>query len=324
MDHLIQSSRNCFGSGYLDRMANSRGDDQLFSDRMHGTRAVFIPVWCGKLLFTKENINQPAFLNYASLEMIVDDLPEACILLGEKDDNLYFAVGLPPSNAEVPDYFSDYGRFKRLRAIDGLMHHPSGTLLVYAKGITFWHQNHLFCGKCGSPTTSKESGHMRQCTNETCRQQQFPRTDPAIIVLVTHGQKCLLARQSIWKPGRFATIAGFVEPGESLEHAVVRETFEETGIRIDTVTYHSSQPWPFPCSIMLGFIATANSDAIEIDGQEIEDARWFSRQDIFRELNNGTLFLPPTISISYHLIAHWFNYGQLGKLGDISNPDNEW
>lgn len=324
MDHLIQSIHNCFGAGFFDRMANSRGDDQIFANRIRSKRAQFIPVWRGRPLFSAENLNQPAFLNYKTSEKIIKDLWDTSILLGQKDDILYFTVGLPPDNSAIPDQFSEYGCFRSLRAVDGLTNHPSGALLVYAKGITYWHQNHQFCGKCGNITASKASGHMRQCTNEACRQQQFPRTDPAIIVLVTNGHRCLLARQPSWKPSRFSSIAGFVEPGESLEHAVIREVFEETGVGIETVMYHSSQPWPFPGSIMLGFIATANNDTIEIDGQEIEAARWFSREDINHDLRHRTLFLPPKISISYNLIEYWFNQGTLGDLGDLVPLENDW
>jgi NAD+ diphosphatase len=141
------------------------------------------------------------------------------------------------------------------------------------------------------------------CTNTACATEQFPRIDPAIIVLVSDGDRALLGRQASWPKGRYSTIAGFVEPGESLEDAVVREVFEETGIGVQGVRYHSSQPWPFPASLMLGFSATATSRDIVRNDEELEDARWFSRQ----ELAAGAALFPATQSISFRLIENWFD-----------------
>ena len=324
MDNLAQSSLNCFGTAFLDRMSDVRRDEQWFVDQLFKPNTLFVPVWRGMNLFSKKNIHQPVFLDLASVKRMITDNFDSFIFLGMKDNRLYFAVDIQSNDSKVSDKFFDLGHFQDLKNVGALIDKQNGDLLIYAKGITYWHQNHLFCEKCGNPTASRESGHMRICINEKCKQQHFPRTDPAIIVLVTYGKKCLLARQPTWKTARYATIAGFVEPGESLEYAVVREVFEETGIHIDKVSYHSSQPWPFPCSIMLGFIAVANSYDIQIDGHEIEDAKWFSHSDVYLRIKEGTLFLPPKISISYNLIENWFNDGELGKLNDIMHPDNEW
>ncbi len=141
----------------------------------------------------------------------------------------------------------------------------------------------------------------------------FPRIDPAIIVLISDGERALLGRQASWPLGRYSTIAGFVEPGESLEDAVQREVFEETGIEVDRVEYHSSQPWPFPASLMLGFTAHAVTSEIHLHDQELEDARWFSRAD----LASGTPLVPPSVSISFRLIEHWFNAGGGRPLREI-------
>jgi NAD+ diphosphatase len=152
------------------------------------------------------------------------------------------------------------------------------------------------------------------CTNPQCGQLHFPRTDPAIIVLVTHGEQCLLGRQPTWPAGRYSIIAGFVEPGEGLEAAVAREVREETGIDIKHVRYHASQPWPFPSSLMLGFTAQAANTTIQLKDGELEDARWLSREEIAGELGRGTLRLPPEISISYRLIEGWFDASGSGCL----------
>jgi NAD+ diphosphatase len=156
------------------------------------------------------------------------------------------------------------------------------------------------------------------CTNPACRHEHFPRTDPAIIVLVSDGERALLGRQASWPVGRYSTIAGFVEPGESLEDAVAREVFEETGIKVDQIEYHSSQPWPFPSSLMLGFTAHALTTQILRRVDELEDAQWFTRAD----LASGRPLVPPGVSISFRLIEHWFDAGGGPKLREIQKPSS--
>jgi NAD+ diphosphatase len=148
---------------------------------------------------------------------------------------------------------------------------------------------------------------VQVCTNPRCGQEHFPRTDPAIIVLVTSGERCLLGRKAFWPAGLHSIIAGFVEPGESLEAAVAREVAEETGVSLQAVHYHSSQPWPFPKSLMLGFTAQAASEDIHLNDGELETVRWFSRQEIQEGLQEGSLQLPTAISISHRLIEEWFD-----------------
>jgi NAD+ diphosphatase len=166
---------------------------------------------------------------------------------------------------------------------------------------------------CGAKTVPAKHGHVLVCSDPSCRNEQFPRLDPAIIVLVSDGDSALLGRQASWPLGRYSTIAGFVEPGESLEDAVAREVFEETGIEVQHIEYHSSQPWPFPASLMLGFTAHALTRAVTLRDQELEDARWFTRAEL--AANGATL--PPRLSISYRLIEHWFDQGEGVKLRDV-------
>jgi len=186
-----------------------------------------------------------------------------------------------------------------------------GSLLAYARGMLTWHRRHLFCGLCGSPTESQEAGHLRACTDPECAQHHFPRTDPAVIMLVARGDKCLLGRQAAWPPNVYSTLAGFVEPGESLEAAVAREVFEESAIRVANVRYHSSQPWPFPTSLMLGFDAEALNDDIIVNKDELEDVRWFSRDWIKAKLAEGAedFALPREVSIARQLINDWLAQG---------------
>jgi NAD+ diphosphatase len=190
----------------------------------------------------------------------------------------------------------------------------SASLLAYARALGLWRARHRFCGVCGAPNGPARAGHVMRCTRSGCCHETFPRLDPAIIVLVTSsdGERALLGRQASWPAGRYSTIAGFVEPGESLEDAVIREVEEETGVRVGDVQYDSSQPWPFPSSLMLGFRAVARTHEITLRDGELEDARWFSRADIAA----GHPALPPAGAISARLIDGWFD--------SESQPPRRW
>ncbi len=190
--------------------------------------------------------------------------------------------------------------FEELRALSPQLDAEEAGLLAYARALSFWRSRQRHCGVCGALTLPNHAGHSLRCSDESCGQVYFPRLDPAIIVLVTDGTRVLLGRQSAWPPGRYSTIAGFVEPGESLEDAVRREVLEETGVRVTQARYDSSQPWPFPASLMVGFHARALPDRVRIGG-ELEDARWLTRE----ELGAGSVLLPPAHSISRRLIEAW-------------------
>ena len=192
-------------------------------------------------------------------------------------------------------------RFEELRPLASELDAAEAGLLAYARALIHWQRRHRFCGSCGSLNEPSRGGHVMHCSNVNCGIDSFPRIDPAIIVLVTDGDRALLGRQASWAPNRYSTIAGFVEPGESLEDAVAREVLEETGVVITHCRYHSSQPWPFPSSLMLGYMAAATPGSIVTAGEELEDARWFSREDI----RDGRAILPPTTSISRRLITNW-------------------
>ena len=179
-----------------------------------------------------------------------------------------------------------------------------GGLLVHALGLANWHRTHPRCAQCGDPTEVAEAGHIRRCPS--CGATHFPRTDPAVIMLVTDDRdRALLGHQPSWAEGRFSTLAGFVEPGESLEDAVRREVHEEVGITLADVAYAASQPWPFPSSLMVGFFATAETTDIDVDGREMAEARWFTRDELLREATNLQVKLPGVVSISRWLIETW-------------------
>jgi NAD+ diphosphatase len=176
-------------------------------------------------------------------------------------------------------------------------------LLAQARSLILWHKRRTFCSNCGSRLVMRDAGYRRHCEN--CKMDHFPRTDPVIIMVVRSRKGILLGRQTIWKPGMYSALAGFMEPGETMEEAARREVFEEAGVRVGTVTYLASQPWPFPSSLMIGLIGEAVSDEIRIDGRELEDARWFTREEL-ADMRNGThpegLTFPVRMAIAHHLV----------------------
>jgi NAD+ diphosphatase len=196
-------------------------------------------------------------------------------------------------------------QFEELRPLTAVLSTDEAGLLAYARALTIWRARQRHCGVCGAPTAPTHAGHCLLCTNPACGNEFFPRIDPAIIVLVSDGERALLGRQATWPPRRYSTVAGFVEPGESLEDAVRREVAEETGVAVSEVRYHSSQPWPFPSSVMLGFTARAAAGAAVRVSGELEDARWFTREQV----NCGEALAPPTQSISWRLIESWLKGG---------------
>jgi len=188
-------------------------------------------------------------------------------------------------------------------------------LLAYARGLANWQDATRYCSACGGPLTLISAGHRAACTQ--CERLHFPRTDPAIIVIVEHEDACLLGRQALWRPHQYSTLAGFVEPGESLEDAVRREVREESGVEVLDCDYHSSQPWPFPASLMLGFTAIAAARDIHLADGELEDARWFTPAQIVDGLRGGTLRASSPLSISYRLLEHWLRVRAQIELDEI-------
>jgi len=229
------------------------------------------------------------------------EVPEARqTLLGWFEGQRWVLVDLPESARFQPAGT----RYEELRPLLPQVAEAQARLLTYARALLVWRARHRHCGVCGSATAPRSAGHVLQCTSPSCGAQVFPRLDPAIIVLVTHAQRALLGRQPSWPPGRYSTLAGFVEAGESLEEAVTREVREETGARVHSIRYFSSQPWPFPASLMLGFHAQAPVEPIQLDG-ELEDARWFERS----ALRAGQVLLPPPHTIARRLLEAWFAGG---------------
>jgi NAD+ diphosphatase len=299
---------NILAGSYLDRAAHLRKDPAFFASALADARSRVLPVWNSRSLVAGDT-SRAKFLELAAIpeeRRNANDL----ILLGRFGGAGIFAYEV--ATPEPPQY-EDGAHFEDLRVLAAILPAEEAGLLGYARGMVSWRTRHRYCGTCGASTLAAKAGHVLICTNPLCRHEQFPRIDPAIIVLVSDGERALLGRQAAWPVGRYSTIAGFVEPGESLEDAVAREVLEETGIDIEGIEYHSSQPWPFPSSLMLGFTAHALTTQIQMRDDELQDAQWFTRDD----LASGRPIMPPNVSISFRLIEHWFNAGGGKKLQEI-------
>jgi NAD+ diphosphatase len=302
--------RNVLAGPYLDRAAHLRHDPSWFANALADERSRALPVWNLRNLIVEGDAPRAAYLELSQVAQERRNGTDL-ILLGRSGDINIFSYEI--TSAEPPQL--EVGtRFEDLRMVAANLPAEEAGMLGYARAMIAWRSRNRFCGSCGFATLPAKAGHVLICTNPVCRHEQFPRTDPAIIVLVSDGDRALLGRQAAWPAGRYSTIAGFVEPGESLEDAVAREVFEETGIEVDAIEYHSSQPWPFPSSLMLGFTAHASTSEIHLRDQELEDAQWFTRADVAA----GRPIVPPNVSISFRLIENWFNAGTDLKLREIS------
>jgi NAD+ diphosphatase len=201
-------------------------------------------------------------------------------------------------------------QWQELRAISQSLSQLEFGQLFYAQGLINWHFSHQFCAKCGARTKLASSGHSRICNNEHCAKEHFPRIEPAVIfsieTVIDGVPKLLLARQENWPDKRYSVLAGFAEHGESLELAVKREAYEEVGLSVNNIQYHSSQPWPFPASLMLGFHCETNEHDICLIDQELEQAHWYSAKEIKTAVESNQLLMPFSISISWQLVDHWY------------------
>jgi NAD+ diphosphatase len=296
---------NFYAALPLDRRAERRRDARWIAARLRLATTRLVPVWrTQSLVLGAGEAPRAGWLSVAQAERWIGDAET--VFLGLAGDVAHFALELSHLEDPSPALAETAGAaFADLRSVGPVLSQGEGALLAYARGLIHWHSRHRFCGVCGAPTRSEEAGHLRRCTNPACGAGHFPRTDPAVIMLVHDGERVLLGRQAQWPPGMHSVLAGFVEPGESLEEAVAREVFEETGIAVDEVRYRSSQPWPFPSSIMLGFTARALSTEIKLSPDEIESAAWYSRDDLRRSPEDATFRLPRRDSIARRLLEDW-------------------
>ena len=244
-------------------------------------------------------------------------------LLGTAGTRIFFAVTIGARQQEAIVGSRPDARFLDLRLASVDMDAKHAGVLAYAKSLHYWQYRNAFCGICGSGNRLASSGHKLVCDNAECGRESFPRIDPAIIVLVTHGESCLLGRNADWPPRRFSTLAGFVEPGESLEDAVVREVFEEAQVTLSGVRYASSQPWPFPASAMCGFYAEAASPDCRAS-DEMEQVRWFDAAGLEAAVRRDEVRLPPPVSIAFQLIAGWYGEQRDDSLESLVSGSGSW
>jgi len=229
---------------------------------------------------------------------------ERYFLGADPDGVAYFAVAVDASPALTGARLTG-ARLAGLREVGAVLAVRDAGLMVHAIGLEAWHRTHGFCVRCGQPTEAGAAGHVRRCAS--CDTEHYPRIDPAVIMLVLDADdRCLLGTSTRRPVNRWSTLAGFVEPGESLEQAVAREVAEEAGVTVDSVEYVTSQPWPFPSSIMLGFLAHASDPRIEVDGEEVAEARWFSRAELRTAIETGAILPPTGLSIARRLVELWY------------------
>ncbi len=291
----------------LDRMSERRSDEDWIAGLLRAGGTVVIPVWRGRnLVVGGGEAPRAARLSTDQIAAFIAEGAHA-MFLGFREGAAHFAVDLSHLDA-APAALADAAgaEFTEIRTFGHDLPREDGAILAYVKALANWHRTHRFCGRCGHATEPREAGHVRRCTNPDCEAMHFPRSDPAVIMLISRGDKAVLGRKKEWAPGRFSVLAGFVEHGESLEGAVAREVMEEVGLPVSNVRYHSSQPWPFPASLMLGYFAHAEADDLKINREELEDARWFTRAELIDEAR-AFAARPNAASIARRLIADWAN-----------------
>lgn len=307
-----------FGGSGLDRAAELRGDPGKIAGAMADGSARALPIWRGKPLFAGDEGALAGWLPVG--HKVFAEAREAPVFLGLEEGQPRFGYDISAWDPdEVPDTLGAFfdpsqqshpnlpgdQRFAELRGVMTRLNARDAELVATAKAILGWHQSHGFCARCGAKTAVAMAGWQRDCAS--CGAHHFPRTDPVVIMLITRGNSVLMGRSPGWPEGMFSLLAGFIEPGESIEAAVRREVFEEAGVRVGRVSYLASQPWPFPSSLMLGCQGEATSEQITIDPTEIEDAMWVSREemaDCFAGIN--TKMKPARKgAIAHFLIWNW-------------------
>ncbi len=295
-----------YSGGPVDRASNQRTDPAWVDATLAAAGARVIPMWQDRCIVSGEPA-VPVILAAAVAGAVVDAAAETVFLGLDDDGGGIFAIDLSSLEESRAVELAGGDRATDVRSFVGTLTPPEAALLGYARGMLYWHRHQRYCGTCGSATRSGDGGHLRSCQNEACARLHFPKVEPAVIMLVETGdapRRCLLARHRGSAPGGFSTLAGFVDVSESLEDAVRREVAEETGVVVGTVTYQASQGWPFPSGLMAGFRATALTEAVTVDGEEVLEARWFTRAQLREHAASGGR-LGREDSIDRYLLHSW-------------------
>jgi NAD+ diphosphatase len=308
-----------YTGGRLDRVAKLRKDEDWVSAAFVGDDAQTVLI-CNdqNLIAGLANGEDSPCAATLPLSVVRERLePESFtwVLLGLDGTTPTFAVDIPAECATLIPEIADAGEFVDIRRVGALVPAADAALLAYARAMLGWHRRHRYCGVCGGPTESRDAGHVRRCRSADCAADSFPRTDPVVIALVTHRRehdgvmRCLLGRHARLPRGAYSLLAGFVEPGETPEEAVAREIREEAGVEVTDVGYEATQPWPFPYSMMMGFRASATTEDIVLDGDELEDAQWFTAAEVATfgewEDESASYRLPRRDSIARVMLDRW-------------------
>lgn len=314
-DHLARSRRNRFTDVRLNRETELRDSPQWVAETLQNPGTRLVPLWRSRSLLERGDDGTKA-VYLSPLELEQPDRIQPPTLLGNDGVRDYFAVSVTDGQKDAILEQYPQAAFSDLRRASIDMAAKHAGILAYAKALHYWQHRHAFCGVCGTPNLLRSAGHRMVCSNEECARESFPRIDPAIIVLITHGDACLLGRNAKWRARHFSTLAGFVEPGESLEDAVVREVYEEVQLQLQDIRYVSSQPWPFPASAMCGFYAESVDQATG-RSEEVEETRWFTVDSLQKAIMNDEVRLSPPVSIAFRLLADWFRKNGGGDLEEL-------
>jgi NAD+ diphosphatase len=305
-------SPHVFAGNPLDRGDVQRRDQTWLEAQAQNSGSRFLPLWQLNVLIQAGPETRLGWLSPADIVRL--DIVVPPVFLGLLDGVAHFAIdvselGDPPHELNLDESW----RFEESRAAATQLSRTEAGILAQSRAQLDWHRRHQFCSVCGQPTVQGRGGQMRQC--KACHAEHFPRTDPVAIMVVCDGDRCLLgqSRGRLSRTGMYSALAGFMDQGESIEEAVRREVKEEAGIEVGEVRYHSSQPWPFPSSLMIGCHAQALTSTIRIDDEEMTDVRWFSRDEVLAALQgkNPHLRVPAPIAIAHHLIKAWAE-GEVG------------
>jgi len=314
-DHQTRSRRNQFTAVRLNRETELRDDAQWVAETLLKPNTRLVPLWRSRSLLER-NTEGTVAVYLSPTDLTEPDRIQPPTLLGNDGEREYFAVSVTDSQKDTVLAKLPEAQFADLRRASIDMAAKHAGILAYAKALHYWQHRHAFCGVCGTPNLLRSAGHRMVCSNEECGRESFPRIDPAIIVLVTHKDSCLLGRNAKWRSKHFSTLAGFVEPGESLEDAVVREVFEEVQVHLEDIRYVSSQPWPFPASAMCGFYAEAVDRSCG-SSAEVEETQWFTVESLTEAVLNNEIHLSPPVSIAFRLLADWFRKNGGGSLEEL-------
>lgn len=298
-----------FTGSRLDRAAHYRKDSDWLADKLKDPSSRFLSMHSLKGLIDLTGGPAIDWRGAADVRPFID--AGACVIfLGIADFACHFAIDVSAIENPKKPPNADWGKFIDVRSIAGQLRPGDSGALAQARSMIDWHNRHGFCAVCGCSTKSVESGYSRKCENPDCKASHFPRTDPVVIMMITKGDKCLLGRGPHFPKGNYSCLAGFIEPGETIEQAVRREVFEEAGIKVGDVGYLASQPWPYPSSLMIGCSGEALSEEITIDSEELEDARWFTKAQAIEMLSHsetmtGEVRMPPALSLAHQLAKAW-------------------